>query len=164
MAITRVNMVMYICLLWMGKMTHSSAVELDCPPGIIPCHNYSKIQRWKQKISHPGLSCRFEYLQKKMSLTCALPGNEAWTIPGRSLLWIAVAETIWAEDMEEMLCNALSLAFWSCTATGDMHVDGRGLQKHCTQENGPPHNNGGTGCAQDAYIICNNVISDAYLS
>lgn len=68
MAITRVNMVMYVCLLWMGKMTHSSAVELDCPPGIIPCHNYSKIQRWKQKISHPGLSCRFEYLQKKWVL------------------------------------------------------------------------------------------------
>lgn len=27
---------------------------------------------------------------------------------------MAVAETIWAEDMDEMLCRAFSLAFWSC--------------------------------------------------
>lgn len=38
-------------------------------------------------------------------------------MPGRpSLLWIAVAETIWAEDMEAMLWRALSFTAWSLMA------------------------------------------------
>lgn len=42
------------------------------------------------------------------------PGKAGRGMPGSpSLLWMAVAETIWAEDMEAMLWRALSFTAWS---------------------------------------------------
>lgn len=45
----------------------------------------------------------FEVCVVCVCVTCALPGKLVRTIPGRSLLCMAVAETICAEDMVEML-------------------------------------------------------------
>lgn len=46
------------------------------------------------------------------------PGKAGRGMPGRpSLLWIAVAETIWAEDMEAMLWRALSFTAWSLNSS-----------------------------------------------
>lgn len=45
----------------------------------------------------------FEVCVACVCVTCALPGKLVRTIPGRSLLCMAVAETICAEDMVEML-------------------------------------------------------------
>lgn len=70
---------------------------------------------YSQRINTAHL-CMYACMYARVcaSITCALAGKLARTIPGSSLLCMAVAETIWAEDMEEMLCRAFSLAFWSC--------------------------------------------------
>lgn len=47
-------------------------------------------------------------------LTPAAPGKAGRGMPGRpSLLWMAVAETICAEDIDAMLWRALSFTVWS---------------------------------------------------
>lgn len=48
---------------------------------------------------------------------------------------MAVAETIWAEDMDEMLCRAFSLAFWSCR--GNTATSGAGKHSHQLGRQGP---------------------------
>ena len=72
----------------------------------------------------------------RVSLTCALLGKLARTMPGSSLLCMAVAETIWAEDMAEMLCRAFSLALWSWDDGGSALVQGLNhVTTCCRQEN-----------------------------
>lgn len=51
-------------------------------------------------------------------LTPGAPGKVGRGIPGSpSLLWMAVADTIWADDMAAMCCRALSFAVWSLKVT-----------------------------------------------
>ena len=48
-------------------------------------------------------------------LSGVAPGIPKPAIPiAAALLCIAVAETIWADDMAAILCRALSFVFWSC--------------------------------------------------
>lgn len=54
-----------------------------------------------------------------VSLTPGAAGKLGWGRPARpSLLWMAVADTIWAEDMAAMLWSALSFTLWSYSGTG----------------------------------------------
>lgn len=95
---------------------------LVCAPGLQMEHMWPPdcTKNLLYYYSCPCVSCLFEENKCTVCVcvfvrvTCALPGKVARTIPGSSLLCMAVAETIWADDMEEMLCRAFSLAFWSC--------------------------------------------------
>lgn len=54
-----------------------------------------------------------------VSLTPGAAGKLGWGRPASpSLLWMAVADTIWAEDMAAMLWSALSFTLWSYSGTG----------------------------------------------
>lgn len=106
------------------------------PVDIIPCHNYTQTKR-RKATGHPHVSrcshdntikcSKFKGVGGAIFFFCQVrAGCHGWRgftsglgkagrgMPGRpSLLWMAVAETIWAEDIEAMLCRALSFTAWS---------------------------------------------------
>ncbi len=49
------------------------------------------------------------------------------------LLWIAVAETICAEDIEAIVCKALSREFWSWRVIGDKNHTADNISCGCMQ-------------------------------